>query len=172
MSVYFYCTAWALAKKPKDLDLITDKLLEQLVVDSTAKYKNEASAGKVISIKPLKIKIYAGESRGYAFSPLNLSEMYPDILFVTIYGADCTDEEYLSLIQNGKILIKYRGVIPYTKFNDHDFFKLLRCCATDKNISNKVKKAVYDLISKLASQDYKDAFRQDDHLDFNNAGEI
>lgn len=171
MSVYFYCTAWVLAKNPEDLDTVTNEQLLKLAVTARPSSHIEedwlirarkAAAGKIESKTRFKIKIYAGESRGHALYSPELSLLHPELLFVEISGADCTEKEFISLIKNGKIFLRHEGVIPYT----HELFTLLKSDEEDKNLCDKVERAYYDLIGKLTNEDFKDAIRQDEHEDF------
>lgn len=167
MSVYFYCTAWAIAKKPEDLDAITNEQLVDIAVrprnspDEGQAWLTEARrirAGTIESRTRFKMKMYAGESRGHCLSAFELSIMHPNLLFVEVSGADCTDEELFCVIKNGKTLIEDRGIVPY----DHKLFALLKSDLEDENFYDKVEEACYEFIESMAGE----AFRQDDHEDF------
>lgn len=174
MSVYFYCTVWALANKSEDLDKITDQQLIDIAIkpgfskDEGQSWLMEARrirAGKIEERSPFKLKIYAGESHGHCLYTDELSLSHPDVLFIEISGADCSDEESFSLIKDGKKVLSYTGIMPYDHKLYQDFYNLLNSETDDKNLDIKVAISFYELVQKLTGEDIKDAFRQDDHED-------
>lgn len=171
MSVYFYCTVWAIARKSAALDVVTNQQLIDIAIapgsspDEGQPWLTEARrvrAGKIESKTSFKMKICAGESRGHCLYVSELSRMHPDLLFIEVSGADSHEEESIGLIKNGETILKCRGVILYA----HELFTLLSSRSDDESLYDRVEKACCDLIGKLSGEDIKDAVRQDEHKDF------
>lgn len=166
MSVYFYCTAWGFSKTPKTLDAITNEQLVEMAIapgsspDEGQAWLTEARrmrAGKIESKGQYKIKLYAGEGRGQCLYPDEVSEMHPDVMFVEISGADCTQEESIALIKGGVVMLHYYGVVPY----NHEFFQIVEQ-SDDETTYDKVEKSFDDLYHKMTSKDNEDAILQQD----------
>jgi hypothetical protein len=116
MSVYFFRTVWGFSDKPEDIFAITDEQLIDLAIKEKypGEYEKETwllevrreRAGKIENKTNSSIKIYAGGSLGECLYPLALSIIHPNVYFYSIDGADCTNEECLSLIKDGIILFR------------------------------------------------------------------
>lgn len=177
MSVYFYCTTWVIAKKSEDLDAITnEQLLEFAIakgnlrpsseIESWINEERKSRSGQVEYKDAYSLKITAGGSRGYYFNPVTFSKLHPNLLFVTVSGADCTDEEELALIKNGEKISSCIGVLnkdPFLAFicglKIHPYY-----LASD-DLWLKIENDFFEMVMKASGEDVKDAFRQDNHED-------
>lgn len=175
MSVTFYCTAWAFAQNQEDLNKITDEQLTEIAIkprnseDEGQAWLIEARkerAGKIQQKEYYWLKIYAGGANGQCLYINELSIVCPNVLFVTISGEDCFDNERIDLIKNGTIS-SCNGVLnkePFLSFvcglKVHPYYLV------GDELLSKIENTFFKM--KTLNGDFEDAFRQDDHEDLEN----
>lgn len=170
MSVTFYRTAWAFAHNAESLDKITSEELIHLAIKPNDPNEYERKpwlleirrerAGEIEQKYHNMLVLSASGSRGECLRIDRLAETHKDVLFISISGSDCMEEERVSLFKNGKLVQSCDGILKDTRFLAA--LRIHRHYISGKELCEKIENEYYELLSAIVGEDFQDAILQDD----------